>query len=896
MHNHLAALCALMLVVGLETAAGELSEPEFNGTHSAPLPTTETTWVRVPAAGNEHLQAHPEALDYGRFLWVPYSALEQDRGFGSIRQLDSDTVVRDGFFELDLGGLRFDPLADGPPHSLLTSHWQRSSQPDWRLVQFRGPVRQAWLDQLASVGVEPVQYIYPHAYVVWADPAAMNRASLLANVRWQGEFLPDYRLAPRFRRQGNQRIEANVIMRRDYGSLRDTLDLADAELISAGPMDRHFDVVDVWIDEHRLVDLAGMPGVFSVQPVATDGGTRSEMSVQINHDNVDGGGLALTGYQAFLTELGLDGSGVIMACVDNGVQANHPDLSRRMLPCSGPSCGNGQETDGHGTHVAGIMAGDAASGTANGGGFLRGQGMAPGAEIVDQRTSNFGAPWLLNLMRESVRNAAVISNNSWGPSGSPLGYDNNTRQADIGVRDADIDEPGDQPLTYVLAIMNGFGGTSSQGTPDEAKNLFTIGSTWAQVNADTQDMRNDQIGANSAHGPALDGRFIPHMVAASRFTDSTLGSSGYGLQGGTSQAAPHVAGAVALFTEYYRNLFEVDPSPALVKAAFLPVTRDLEGNNDANNNSIGARPDAKQGWGRMMTKPVLDPEQAVVYVDQTHVFSETGQTWQATYFADDPTQPMRLMLVWTDAPGHGLGGSTPAWNNDLDLRVQVGDELYLGNVFVDGWSSTGGSADHRNNTEAVFLTADQHLGSIEVEVLAADINSNALPNAGDQSSQDFALVCYNCRSTPDEADLAIGMTAVPTPVLAGQTLTWVLQATNFGPSDSATVSVALELPAEVEFSQHRTLPSGVPGSWHCNYSSGTVNCQWPDGLSAATMAPALEISADVDAHTPNGYLDSHAQISGESSDPNPGNNSASLSTRVLTDLDQVFFDDFESSD
>ncbi len=62
------------------------------------------------------------------------------------------------------------------------------------------------------------------------------------------------------------------------------------------------------------------------------------------------------------------------------------------------------------------------------------------------------------------------------------------------------------------------------------------------------------------------------------------------------------------------------------------------------------------------------------------------------------------MLVWTDAPGHGLGGSTPAWNNDLDLVVEAGGSTYRGNVFgADGWSATGGAADIKNNAEAVFL-------------------------------------------------------------------------------------------------------------------------------------------------------------------------------------------------
>ena len=81
-------------------------------------------------------------------------------------------------------------------------------------------------------------------------------------------------------------------------------------------------------------------------------------------------------------------------------------------------------------------------------------------------------------MAESFANGAVLSNNSWGPSGSPRGYDIDTKQTDIGARDVDPSAAGNQALTYVLSIMNGYGGTSSQGTPDEGKNLLTVGSNY----------------------------------------------------------------------------------------------------------------------------------------------------------------------------------------------------------------------------------------------------------------------------------------------------------------------------------------------------------------------------------------------------------------------------------
>jgi PKD repeat protein len=354
----------------------------------------------------------------------------------------------------------------------------------------------------------------------------------------------------------------------------------------------------------------------------------------------------------------------------------------------------------------------------------------------------------LMLMTDSYNNGASLSGNSWGPSGSAEGYDNDTMQVDIGVRDAHPNAPGNQPLNYVLSFMNGNGGYQSQGTPDEAKNIFTIGSTKMQTSGGAQILQIDDLSVNTAHGPALDGRTIPHLVAPGCSVDSTV-PGGHGLMCGTSMASPHVSGAVALFIEYYRNLSGADPSPALVKAAFLPVAHDLADHLDADGGILGHPFDSKQGWGRMDTEAVVDPQVPVLYYDHPVLFDNTGEEWVETVSAADPGQPVRLMLVWTDAPGHGLGGTTPAWNNDLDLVVEAGGNSYHGNDFgPSGWSQPGGVADGKNNTEGVFLGPTAS-GSMVLHVVAANISSDGIPNQGDSTDQDFSMVCYNCTLAPD---------------------------------------------------------------------------------------------------------------------------------------------------
>jgi serine protease AprX len=667
--------------------------------------------------------------------------------FGLAAMADPGPTTPEDTFKLTLGGRTFDPVDEEPS---FEGRWGRAATqgPDLQLVQLTGPTQDPWLDTLRARGVEPVQYIHPFTYVVWADSAAVARLAELSFVRWTGPFLPAYRVLPRWRSLSRAEATVDVIIHSGAGLETAVSELGRLSATFTGNrrVGKHWQIATMRLRGDRFIDAAAIPGVYSIQLEPTDGGLRGEMSNQVNVNNVDGTNAAFPGYTTWLSGVGLDGTGVVMANVDGGVQDTHPDLVNRFISCSGTTCSS--TSDSHGTHTAGIMAADGSSGTADSNGFLRGQGMAPAANLVEQVYSpHYQNPGgMLLLIQDSFANGAVLSSNSWGPAGSPQGYDNDTLQVDQGVRDADPGTAENQQFSYILSFMNGNGGTSSQGSPDEAKNIFTVGSTKMQNGSGAQILDINDLSSNSAHGPALDGRTIPHIVAPGCQVDSTLPTNGYGLNCGTSMASPHVSGAVGLFFQYYRAVGPgPDPSPALVKAAFLPVAHNLEGFDDADGNTMGHPFDSKQGWGRMNVAAVVDPQVDVAYYDAPHVFDATGEEWSEVITPGQTDQPVRMMLVWTDAPGHGLGGSTPAWNNDLDLVVEYGGETYRGNVFgPDGWSATGGSADGMNNTEGVFLQPPLS-GAVTVRVLASNINSDGVPGKGDDTDQDFSLVVYNAQ-------------------------------------------------------------------------------------------------------------------------------------------------------
>jgi len=505
----------------------------------------------------------------------------------------------------------------------------------------------------------------PITYVVWERRVDRDRAGRDVDaVRWEGLFEPRYRVGKSVAESRRERDWVQVLIYRkaNVAAIHEAFEKAGGTLNGRRVIDRRFELAEYNISMREVPAIAKLSGVYSIQKKPTDGGLRSEISSQINAGNTNGG-MAQVGYLAWLHNAGVDGTGVVIANVDGGVQNDHPDLKNRMLPCSGVTCQNSMASS-HGTHTAAIMVGDGSSGVKDANGFLRGLGVAPGAKLVEQIYTNHMNPAGMSLlMTESHRNGAYISGNSWGPSGSPQGYDAGTIQVDIRVRDADPDKVGNQYLLYVLSIMNGGGGTSTQGSLDEAKNIFTIGSTKMRTFDSTQNPNIDDISSNSAHGPCLDGRTIPHMVAPGCRVDSCVTGSSHSLMCGTSMASPQVTGAAALFIQKYRQMTGAScmPSPALIKAAFIAVAKDLAGNEDADGNPLGHPFDNRQGWGRMDLRAVLDVNKNnVQYFDEPVLLSDTDEKWHVRLKIADKTKPVRIMMAYTDAPGHGLGGSTIA--------------------------------------------------------------------------------------------------------------------------------------------------------------------------------------------------------------------------------------------
>ena len=479
-----------------------------------------------------------------------------------------------------------------------------------------------------------------------------------------------------------------------------------------------------------------------------------EMSSSVNSGDIGPGG-PLLDYRGRLGDFAVDGSGVTWAVIDSGVDRQHPDLviseGINGPDCETPTPGDDISSMKHGTPVAGLLSGTAATGRADSDGFLYSLGVAPGAHLVVHNGLCGVGPWPpvdgWQSLTESVLAAGAIgANNSWFSGTSDRqGYDTSARAMDILVRDGDFatDRTAEQ-FTLVFAAGNSGPGAMTLRPPNHAKNIITVGAieNWRSAgNAET-------MADFSSRGPTDDGRIVPTVVAPGEAVTTTVhrdlgiigdlweieGTDGlYTMFEGTSAAAPHVSGSLAVITEWWRkNHGGRNPSPAMSKALLVNAAVDLDDEEPVPNFS--------EGWGRVDLGRVLEPGVAMMYLDQARVLRETGDSWQVELEVDDPSTPLKITLAWTDAPA--APEVNPALVNDLDLEMETGGREFHGNVFAHGWSVEGGNRDAVNNLENIFVTAPGDRVTVRVSV--ANLPGDGVPFNGDLTDQDFALVCRNC--------------------------------------------------------------------------------------------------------------------------------------------------------
>ena len=241
--------------------------------------------------------------------------------------------------------------------------------------------------------------------------------------------------------------------------------------------------------------------------------------VHISLDRAIAGAMERTGPAVGATavrqELGVDGSGVGVAIIDSGVNASHDDLSITGRVASFVDLVNNRSTAyddyGHGTHVAGIIAGN---------GFDSGgarSGIAPGAHLIVLKalnaaggghTSDVIAALGYAVINKDVLNIRVINMSIAAPVSESFYADPLTLAALSAVNSG---------IVVVAAAGNNgrsAGGRGQYGgiaAPGNAPWVVTVG---ASSHMGTINRRDDTVAAFSSRGPtAVDAWAKPDLVA-----------------------------------------------------------------------------------------------------------------------------------------------------------------------------------------------------------------------------------------------------------------------------------------------------------------------------------------------------------------------------------------------
>ncbi|WP_243473435.1 S8 family peptidase [Winogradskyella sp. MH6] len=223
-----------------------------------------------------------------------------------------------------------------------------------------------------------------------------------------------------------------------------------------------------------------------------------------------------------------------------------------------------KKSESHGTHVAGIIAAERNNG-------LGANGVANNVEIMAIRVVPNGDEYDKDValsIRYAVDNGAKVINGSFGKSFSP--------HSDW-VRDA-IKYAADNDVVFVHAAGNDSNNIDVEPNfPDDNVDFVEVSNNYIRVGSLTQNYGSKMVSGFSNYGKKNVDVFAPGSSIY-----STTPENEYDFKGGTSMAAPGVAGIAALIRSQYPNLSAAQVKQVILDSG-LPLTTKVVVGGDASN-------------------------------------------------------------------------------------------------------------------------------------------------------------------------------------------------------------------------------------------------------------------------------------------------------------------------
>lgn len=415
--------------------------------------------------------------------------------------------------------------------------------------------------------------------------------------------------------------------------------------------------------------------------------------------------------------MGIDGSGVVVAAIDTGVEWDHPALKEKYRGYN-PETGEVDhefawydtatnttqpyDDEGHGTHVAGTMVGGEPDGSNQ-------IGVAPGAKFMmvkaflgrtatDIDLLEAGQIILEPLDKDGNPRpdmAPDVVNNSWGGgSGIDEWYIDVVRAwRDAGI--VPVFSAGNADLFNPQV-------PGSIASPANYPESIAVGATDS----------SDNLASFSLLGPSPYGELKPELSAPGVAVRSSVPGGGYAAYNGTSMASPHVSGTIALLLQANNNL-NVDQIEQILTETATPMT----------NSDYPESPNNAFGHG------IVNAYDAVA-----SVVSGLGVVkGQVTEEGEDTEAP----VIEHEAPGPTFEGMP------VQLEATVTDNVSITAVEVEYYKEDGStgvveatqvSGDHKHGVFAATIPGEDVVaGQLTYHFKAVDFGGN------ETVTDDFAI-------------------------------------------------------------------------------------------------------------------------------------------------------------